>query len=370
MPDTHFIGVSRKITDPEMRKNLIFSTLNMAKGDEGIIARTAAAKATHEVKLREVNYCRKLYQTILDKFKSAQVGDLIYTDSPLFMRVLRDIDYSTLSEICVGTKKLEESVLSTLKLIPTKHTIPVTHYGANKDMFYEVGLHEQMMDILKPRVELENGAYIIIEKTEALTSIDVNTGSFVGDNSLEQTVYETNILAAAEIARQVKLRNIGGIVVVDFIDMTNEEHRKIVYETLEKALASDWAKCKIAPMSRFGLIEFTRKRMGISPISIMTTTCRHCGGAGDTRSQEFILLDVRAKLLDILSKGHNFINIDMNSGVCNKLLGWTGMIESIKACYPDAVIYVVPHRSYSDDTITFTVCASAAEKPENGTLLY
>jgi ribonuclease G len=286
------------------------------------------------------------------------------------MRVLRDIDYSTLSEICVGTKKLEESVLSTLKLIPTKHTIPVTHYSANKDMFYEVGLHEQMMGILKPRGELENGAYIIIEKTEALTSIDVNTGSFVGNNSLEQTVYETNILAAAEIARQVKLRNIGGIVVVDFIDMTNEEHRKIVYETLEKALASDWAKCKIAPMSRFGLIEFTRKRMGISPISIMTTTCRHCGGAGDTRSQEFILLDVRAKLLDILSKGHNFINIDMNSGVCNKLLGWTGMIESIKACYPDAVIYVVPHRSYSDDTITFTVCASAAEKPENGTLLY
>jgi ribonuclease G len=226
-----------------------------------------------------------------------------------------------------------------------------------------------MMEIMRPRIELENGAYIIIEKTEALTTIDVNTGKFIGEDSLEETVYQTNILAAIEIARQVRLRNIGGIVVVDFIDMANDEHRNAVVETLKNSLATDRAKCKVATMSEFGLVEFTRKRVGVSPVNIMTNTCKYCGGAGDTRSQEFILFDVRARLLELLSGGNDSITIDMNYNLAHKLIAWSEMVESIKVSYPNAKITIVPHRTYHEDTITYTV-APNLETPQNSMVLY
>jgi ribonuclease G len=286
------------------------------------------------------------------------------------MRVLRDADYSSLDKIYVGTSQLEESVNSVLKIIPPAKSIPIIHCAEDKDMFHTMGLHEQMLAIMRPRVDLENGAYLIIERTEALTSIDVNTGKYTGENSLEETVFNTNMLAAAEIARQVKLRNIGGIVVVDFIDMNDEAHQTAVVQTLEKALSEDRAKCKVAPMSRFGLVEFTRKRVGVSPMNFMINSCKHCGGAGDTRSQEFILFDVRAKLMDILSEGNTTITLDMNYDLAQKLFSWQEMCDSIKRSYPTSKVYVIPHRTYAEDTITFTVLPSPAIDNHNAKLLY
>ncbi len=219
-------------------------------------------------------------------------------------------------------------------------------------MLEETGVSRQIESIISPRVELDNGSYLIIEKTEALTVIDVNTGKFTGDYSLEQTVYHTNIAAAREIARQVKLRNIGGIVVVDFIDMQNAAHNKSLVQELERSLKSDKAKCTVAPMSQFGLVEFTRKRIGVSPLSLMINPCAHCGESGFTLSDEYILMVMRAKILAMLAEGAKALRLDMNAKVHARLVQWEELKADLKKC--GAEIYSVPHRTYHEEYITYS----------------
>lgn len=369
MPTTPFIGVSRKIADDELQKSLLLESTRMRRGDEGIIIRTASPYATRKEKLDELNYFRKLYQSVRKKFEGAAVGELLYSDYPLYMRVLRDTFSFEIDKIYVGNKKLEEGVNQVMAAYSRDVRRPVILHDDGTDMFYDCGLSGQISEIAGPRVELENGAYLIIEKTEALTVIDVNTGKFTGDDSLEQTVYYTNILAAREIARQVRLRNIGGIVVVDFIDMGNENHQKALVEELEKALESDKAKCRVLPMSKFGLVEFTRKRTGSSPAAVLAEQCRYCNGTGYARSHEYIIIELRAKLLDLLSKGNKTVCIDLNYDIGNRLCGWKELIDSVKSKYPNARVYVTGHRTYREDVVNFRVETAPTIIMTSGTVL-
>ncbi|MGN0813684.1 MAG: Rne/Rng family ribonuclease [Candidatus Coproplasma sp.] len=371
MPTTPFVGVSRKIADEELRKNLLYGAEKVKRGNEGLIVRTAAPYADRKEKLDELNYCRKLYQSVSAKFKSAAVGDLLYSDYPQYIRVLRDTMLFDVDKIHVGTPQLEKGVNEFIKLNPRGGRKPVILHDHGTDMFYSLGLAGQILSLTEPRVDLENGAYLIIEKTEALTVIDVNTGKFIGDDSLEHTVYCTNILAAREIARQVRLRNIAGIIVVDFIDMSNENHRKALVEELERALESDKAKCHVLPMSKIGLVEFTRKRVGTSIQSQLSRPCKHCNGSGHTRIPEFTLMDLRARLLDLLHKGNKAVCIDMNFEVANRLLNWKECIEDIKNSYPQARVYITAHRTFHEDAISFRVENSPTiSLPEGTVLLY
>ena len=220
-------------------------------------------------------------------------------------------------------------------------------------------------------MELSNGAYLIIDRTEALTVIDVNTGKFTGEDSLEHTVYCTNILAAHEIARQVKLRNLGGLFVVDFIDMNDERHRLAIVEELEKALREDKSKCKVLPMSKFGLVEFTRKRTGAATYELMQKKCDACGGAGVMRSHENILAEFRARLLSALSQGAAAICADLNFNVANRLAGYEAIKENISTLYPQARVYIVGHRTYREDNMYFRKIDEAHfTLPEGAILLY
>lgn len=371
MPTTPFLGVSRKISDEELKKNLLYGAEKVRKGNEGLIIRTAAPYAGRKEKIDELNYFRKLYQSVSAKFKSAAVGDLLYSDYPQYIRVLRDTLLFDVDKIYVGTPLLEKNVQEFLKLYPHNSRRPVILHKDGTDMFHTLGLSSQILALTEPRVELENGAYLIIEKTEALTVIDVNTGKFTGDDSLEHTVYCTNILAAREIARQVRLRNIGGIVVVDFIDMNGENHRKSLVEELERALESDKAKCHVLPMSKFGLVEFTRKRVGTAIHSQLTRPCKHCGGTGHTRVPEFTLMDLRARLLELLHKGNKIVCVDLNFEVANRLLSWRECIEEIKCAYPQARVYLIAHRTYHEDAMSFRVENSPViSLPEGTVLLY
>lgn len=371
LPNTPFVGVSRKISDAELRKNLLYTASKEKKGREGIIVRTAAPYELRSVKIEEINYFRKLYASVKNKFKTARVGELLYSDSPLHIRVLKDADLTRVEKIYTGTEKLQEEISAVTKLTPSRLKCPVILYDKGKDIFYDMGIQQQILKLMQPKVELDNGAYLIIEKTEALTVIDVNTGKFTGDDSLEHTVYFTNILAAREIARQVRLRNIGGIVVVDFIDMDSENHRKALVQELEKALADDKAKCKVLPMSKFGLVEFTRKRVGSALSNIMTRPCKHCRGTGYARLPEFILFDMRGRLLQILSEGNRVVCIDMNIDIANRLLGWQTMIDGIRERYPQARVYITSHRTFHEETITYRVeNSSTVTLPEGTVLLY
>lgn len=370
MPNTPFIGVSRKIHDPELRKNLIFSASRKCRGDEGMIVRTAAPYANRKDADNEMEYYRRMYRAILEKFKKAPVGEILYTDYPLFMRVMRDTLLFDVEKIYVGNKFVYDSLTDIIKVTGTRVRNVVLHDNGT-DMFYDLGLTPQILELVSPRVELENGGYLIIEKTEALTVIDVNTGKFTGEDSLEHTVYYTNILAAREIARQVRLRNIGGIVVVDFIDMDDEKHREALVEELEKALENDKTKCNVLPMSKFGLVEFTRKRTGPSAASQFVRPCRYCGGTGISYVPEMTILKIRAHLLDLLSKGNRVVCIDMNAGVADKLVCWRELVEETQQKYPLARIYVIPHRTYHDDHFTMRADLSPTFSiPKEGIQLY
>ncbi|MDE7380139.1 MAG: ribonuclease E/G, partial [Clostridia bacterium] len=228
MPDTPFVGVSAKISDAELRKNLTFSAKKQLEEGEGIIVRTAAPYAVLSEKIDEINHFRKLYKKLQNEVKSAPVGQLLYSDSPLYMRVLRDLMLQSTDEIYVGNHALYTSIKELSSAYTHSPYIKLYEHDPHTDLFYEEGVFGQYMSALSPKVELSNGAYLVIDRTEALTVIDVNTGKFTGEDSLEHTVYCTNILAAHEIARQVKLRNLGGLFVVDFIDMTNEKHQSAI----------------------------------------------------------------------------------------------------------------------------------------------
>ena len=370
LPTVPFIGVSRKIHDAELRKNLAFDAARTRKGTEGMIIRTAAPYANRRDKTEELNYFRKLYRSIKSHFASAQVGDLLYSDYPMYMRVLRDNLLFDVEKICVGNRQLAEKVQEIIKLTGARIKSFEVH-DEKRDMYYDLGLTEQISALTSTRADLDNGAYLVIEKTEALTVIDVNTGSFTGEDSLEHTVYYTNILAAREIARQVRLRNIGGIIVVDFIDMTDEKHREAIVDELKNALDGDKTKCNVLPMSQFGLVEFTRKRTGPSVSSQLTEPCRHCAGTGKTCVPQLTIMKIRAHLLRLLYEGNNFVCIDMNAEIARKMSAWDLLVDGLKEMYPLARIYIVPHRTYHEDNATFRAERSATFAiPPEAILLY
>ena len=351
MPQTPFIGVSRKIADEELRHNLAFSAKRLKNDGEGLIIRTAAPYAKRNQLKDEYSYLKNLYAEIKEAFSSAAVGELLYTDAALPVRVLRDTLSTDIDCIYAGSPLIKERVEGIVNLYPSQTRKPVYLHDTGRDMLEELGVSQQILSITSPRVDLDNGAYIVIEKTEALTVIDVNTGSFTGDYNLEQTVYHTNILAAREIARQVKLRNIGGIIVVDFIDMQSETHNKALVDELKRALKSDKAPCKVSAMSQFGLVEFTRKRMGVSPLPLMIKPCRYCNEAGYTKTTVYILLNMRAKLLNLIADGAKKIRMDMNADVCKRLAEWRELAQDLTV--RGAEIYAVPHRTYHEELIKY-----------------
>lgn len=353
LPNTPFVGVSRKIADEELRKNLMYSAGRMIDKGEGIVFRTASPYAKRKSLELELSYLRNVYGKITQTFAGAKVGDLLYTEYGLPVRVMRDTLTYDIEKIIVGTEHLEKLIQELVALFPHEGRFPVEVHNSGRDLFDEYGLSEQITEITLPKVNLENGAYLVIEHTEALTVIDVNTGKFTGDDSLEQTVYHTNVLAAREIARQVKLRNIGGIVVVDFIDMSSTAHRRALVEELERSLKGDSAKCSVAPVSQFGLVEFTRKRMGTTPLSLMVRPCRHCK-SGYVRTPKFTIISLRAKLLNMYADGIRKIRIDMNAELLTEMCEWQEVITDLKAHMPEAEIYGVPHRSYADEQLNIT----------------
>lgn len=370
LPDAPFCGVSRKIHDDELRKNLIYTSSKLIDEGEGVIVRTVAPHAKTEQLKFEIKYLKNLYKNVKKSFLTAKTGDLLYADVSLPARIMRDTLSCDVQQIIVGNKTLENALSDLVALYPPRSKKPLVLFENGRDMFDETGISKQIAELVSPRVELEKGAYLIIERTEALTVIDVNTGKFTGDDNLEQTVYQTNIIAAREIARQVKLRNIGGIVVVDFIDMQSSEHKKSVVEELEKALKTDKFKCQVSPMSKLGLVEFSRKRIGASPLNFLTKPCKHCRQEGVTKSFEYLIFCIRAKLLNLIAGGTSTVCVDMNFDLALKLLDWSEMIADIKSNAPQARIYIISHRTWNEEKVTYRIESSNFALPLGAVLMY
>ncbi len=370
MPGFEIIGVSRKITDEVARDRLI-SIIGSLKIKGGFIVRTAAEKAFKKDIVNEAKYLRATYEEVLENYEKAEVGDVVYSEGNLAVRMLRDVYTSEIEKVYVADEKLYSDVLESVAKRGKEVKNKITLWHGGTDMFEAFGLAGEVESLLKNRVDLASGAYLVIDKTEALTAIDVNTGGYTGENDLESTVFQTNLLAAREIARQVRLRNIGGIVIVDFIDMTNEEHREFVVKELEEALKFDRAKCNVVGMTPLGLVEFTRKKKRKESISLLVKKCPYCQGDGNIFSNDYIVLKIRAALLDVFAQGYKSAIIDLNAEIMSFIFQRGALKSDVEKIWGDKRIYVVPHKTYHQEYFTVRGDDSLIlEIPEKAKLLY
>ena len=237
-------------------------------------------------------------------------------------------------------------------------------------MMREYGITPMLYDAARPTVPLENGGYLVIEHTEAMTVVDVNTGSFIGNKHLEATAFEVNLIAAREIARQVRLRNVGGIIAVDFVDMAEEEHRLAVNAELEKYLALDNTKCKVLPMSELCITTFTRKRVGNDVLSYLVKPCSHCGGMGHVHDDIYVITRLRSAILDCLAQGNTIAVVDVNVQIMEKILQEGLMSIEAKCRWKDKKVYFIPHKTYREDYfIVRGECEENLILPDNAEIL-
>ena len=353
MPNTDFLGISRKITDEPTRQALLEKMDKMRESSsEGFIVRTQAPFATDRQIKAEVAYLKHLYADMQTLSQTAPVGALLYEDDDLPARVMRDSYGEDIHSIYVGDKELYERLLRLIKLRKDIPEEKLYLYTGERAMLQEYGISPLVYDAASPLVPLENGGSIVIEPTEAMTVVDVNTGSYVGDNNLEETVFAVNLAAAEEIARQVRLRNIGGIVVVDFIDMVNETHKEAVTQRLRERLALDKAKCNVLPMSELCITQFTRKRVGHDAHSYLVKPCPHCQGMAYVHEDIFVITRLRSTILDCFADGYPAVVVELNEGIMNKILSEGLYSVEAKTRWKDKKIYFVPHKTYKEDHFT------------------
>ena len=353
LPNTNFIGISRRITDEKQREEMLKTAEKLrGKNEEGYIIRTQAPFATQKQLKMEATYLKNLYASVEKIAQDAPVGELLYSDDVLPVRAMRDSIGDEITAIHVGNEQLyqELSELITLRSdIPARKLI---RYTGTCAMMREYGISPLLKKIAEPTVELENGAYLVIEQTEALTSIDVNSGGCVGDTNLEDTVFKVNLAAAREIAKQVRLRNTGGIVVVDFIDMYDEEHKTAVTEELKTHLSQDSAKCNVLPMSELCLTQFTRKRVGNVLLESLVKPCPHCLGHGYVSDDIFIFSSLRADLIDCFAEGYEGAVVNLNERVMKKILEEGVFTPDVNGLWKEKRIYLVPHKTYRENHFT------------------
>lgn len=349
MPQYDFVLVSRRIEDQELKEKLLATGQEIKPKKGGLIMRTMSNEASYEELIEERDYLIKVNEEIMEKAKSAQAPYMLYEDGNLAKRMLRDVYTPNVDEIIVGDYSLYLDVLDVASKRSGKILDKIKYQDKGGDLFKEYGLSEDVDGMLRKKVNLQSGAYLIIDKTEALTVIDVNTGKYIGEDSLEKTVYETNLMASDEIARQLRLRNIGGIVIIDFIDMEEEEHRQSVLERLKTALKEDRTRTNVVGMTGLGLVELTRKKTRKESISNLVKSCPYCKGEGTIFSNDYIITKIRCSLLDIFAQGYECAVIDLNGDICEYIFKSGSLSRDANKIWAGKRIYLIPHKTYHQE---------------------
>jgi ribonuclease E len=293
MPALGRVGVSRKIEDEEVRHRLrdIMQELNPPKG-LGFIVRTAGSDRTKKELSRDLAYLLRLWKVIVRRVKKQPAPAVIYEESDMIIRTIRDIFTTEVDAIQIDETDAYERAKEFLQLVMPRYVNRLHYYDGKDPLFHKHGMDEEIAKIHRRTVPLKQGGSIVIDQTEALVAIDVNSGNFRADDSAEETAYQMNLIAAREIARQIRLRDLGGVVVNDFIDMRKERHRRGVERALRDAVKRDRARTKILRTSPFGLIEMTRQRVRPSLKKSVYRDCPACNGTGVVKSAETLALEV------------------------------------------------------------------------------
>lgn len=297
LPQDDHIGVSQKI--PHAQREALRQRLSQltADGGGGFILRTNAEDATDEELKEDIGYLRKTWKRIREGASSLPPCSLLHEDLSLMQRVLRDLVNANTASIQVDSKEQHQLLSCFAQEFMPDTAEKLQHYAGERPIFDLYSIDEDIVRALSRRVDLKSGGYLVIDQTEALTTVDVNTGGFVGARNFDDTVFRTNLEAAQAIARQLRLRNLGGIIIVDFIDMTRDDHREAVLSEFRKQLSRDRVKTMIGGFSQLGLVEMTRKRTRESLAHMLCEPCDACGGKGVVKTARSICYDILREIL-------------------------------------------------------------------------
>jgi ribonuclease G len=292
MPHGDSIGVSARIEDEAERLRLKGVLGELASGNGGYIVRTAAQGASAESLREDMSYLARLWEHVQARAAAAPSGSVVHEDLPLSLRVLRDELARGVSRVLVDSAREHARMQEFAAAFMPGAAPALELYSGARPLFDLNGVEEEIAKALDRKVPLKSGGHLVIDQTEAMTTIDVNTGAYVGHRNLEETIFRTNLEAAVSIARQLRLRNLGGIIIIDFIDMRDEPHRRAVLSALERALAGDRAQTHIVSLSPLGLVEMTRKRTRESLEHLLCEPCPSCEGRGFIRTPETVCNEI------------------------------------------------------------------------------
>lgn len=296
MPLTDHIGISRKIEDEEIRQTLKTRIESLRPAGTGFIVRTVAEHAALEELEADMEFLLLLWDEIKDISSRSSVPALIYEDLDITFRSVRDLFTPEVGSLILDDRQTYKKLLHFVQTFAPTLQDRISYYDGEVPLFEAHGIEVEISRALEKKVWLRSGGYIIIETTEALTVIDVNTGRFVGKNDLEETIFKTNMEAVKEIAYQLRLRNIGGIIIIDFIDMEDELHREELFTSFKEAVKKDKSRINILKLSEFGLVQMTRKRSCENLNQMMCEPCHYCAGEGVLKSRRTICYEIFRKI--------------------------------------------------------------------------
>jgi ribonuclease G len=298
LPHDNHIGISQKIGSAELRESLRARvTALAAEGCGGFILRTNAEEAGDAELADDIAYLRRTWASIRERVLKQPPGTLLHQDLTLAERVLRDLSNEHTGSIRIDSRMQFEALQGFGAAYTPSSVGKLEHYRGERPIFDLFGIEEEIQRALARRVELKSGGYLIIDQTEALTTIDVNTGGFVGARNFDDTIFKTNLEAAGAMARQLRLRNLGGIIIADFIDMTNEAHQQAVLAELKKQLARDRTRTTVSGFTQLGLVEMTRKRTRESLAHMLCEPCPTCQGRGQVKTARSVCYDILREIL-------------------------------------------------------------------------
>jgi len=301
MPTVDYIGISRRIEDEAERERLKAVVEEFKPAGMGVIIRTVALGADVEDIREDLAGLQKMWERIRQKIDKVKAPHLLHRDLELIQRTLRDLFSDEFQRLSVNSQSVLERVEDYLEIL-APHLKSKVFLSDTANLFAKYAIDQELAQALKRKVWLKSGGYLIIDEMEALTAIDVNTGKYVGSTHLADTIVKTNLAAAREIARQIRLRNIGGIIILDFIDMEEESHRDEVIKVLEEELKKDKTRAHVLGITPLGLVEMTRKKTSVSLARTMEKTCPCCGGKGRVLSEESVYHILKADLLEVAAR--------------------------------------------------------------------
>lgn len=324
MPNVDYIGISRRIENETERERLRLMAEKVRPAGMGIIVRTVAEGTDEEDLQKDITMLVKLWKKVQNRAFNGSAPNLIHKDLELVQRILRDLFTENVDRLIIDSRYEYDKVIELLDMVTPALKSKLELYEQD-GLFDQYHINEEILRLVKPKVWLKCGGYIVIDQTEALTAIDVNTGKYVGSTNLADTVLKTNLEAAKEIARQLRLRNIGGIIIIDFIDMPTEEHRQQVIQHLEQETKKDKTKTNVLGLTQLGLVEMTRKKVRQGLQNVLLKACPYCDGKGRILSEETVSIEVKNKIYKMAQHIENeVIYVEVHPTVAAVLIGSGG----------------------------------------------